>query len=104
MSYRLSFTGGASAEIDHLLTAIEHRLNGHVAMSIAAEDLPAAATEMTVTKCTNGLPPPCPGNEPHGPWVVVAQGPALFVGAIVLAFAAGFGVATMLVVRKLQAR
>jgi hypothetical protein len=104
MNYRLSFTGGASPEINHLLTAIEHRLNGHVAMTMAVEDPPSSATEITIQKCGAPPLPPCTNSEPHGPWYIVAHGPALFYGTIALSFAAGFGVAMMLVGRKLKGR
>lgn len=104
MSYRLGFTGPASTDINHLLTAMEHRLNGHVAAVMAAEDPPATATELVIKKCANGQLPSCPDTNPHGPWLLVAHGPGLHVGLLLLAFAAGFGVVMMLVLRKLKAR
>jgi len=104
MSYRVGFDGAATPVINHLLTAIEHRLNGHVSAEIATEDPPSSATQVSIPTCANGQLPPCPYNDPHGPWFIVAHGPALFFGAIALAFAAGFGVAMMLVQRKLKAR
>ena len=104
MSYRVSFTGPATPDIDQLLTAIAHRLNGHVSAAMAAEDPPSSATQIMIKRCTNGQLPPCPDSNPHGPWLLVADGPALLLGALALAFAAGFGVAMMLVLRKLKAR
>jgi hypothetical protein len=104
MTYRVSFTGPASPDINQLLTAIAHRLNGHVSTAMAAEDPPASATQMMIKKCPNGQLPPCTDSDPHGPWLFVAHGPELVLGALALAFFAGFGVAMMLVLNKLKAR
>ena len=102
MSYRLSFTGPASPDIHHLLTALEHRLNGQVSMSLANEDPPASVTEVSIKKCTNGQLQPCPDNDPRGPWLLVGQGTGLLITIVALSFAAGFGVAMMLVFTRLK--
>ena len=102
MSYRLTFTGPASPDIHHLLAVMEHGLNGQAAGTMAVEDPPASATEVMIQKCENGQKPPCPTSNPHGPWLLVAQGSGFLIAIVALSFAAGFGVAMMLVFSKLK--
>jgi hypothetical protein len=103
MSYRLSFTGVASPEITHLLHAVEHRLNGRASVSLAGEDPVPSGTEITIKICPDGSKPPCADSGPHEPWIIV-HGAGLLIGVAAIAFAAGIGLAMIVMVSKLKAR
>ncbi|HWJ34160.1 MAG TPA: hypothetical protein VNR70_02780 [Steroidobacteraceae bacterium] len=89
MSYQITFDGVASAELTHLLHAVQRQLNGRGMGVLGKMD-----AEAQIASSASIAPPckkePCPATEPgHNPNVIHAL---FFVGGVVV----GFGLCKLL--------
>jgi len=85
MTYRIGFDGVASAEVTHMLRAVQNSLNGagaNLLMHVRAEEAAAseASTVASGSPCTAGTP--CPGGEKGGQDIVIVVVVAAVTGAV----------------------
>ena len=82
MSYQIVFDGTASAELTHLLHAVQRQLNGHGIQMLGQMDAKAetVSAASAVQPCTKE---PCPTTiVGHGPYIVVGLVVGLAVGYV----------------------
>ena len=80
MAYRISFDGVASAEINHVLRAVQHSLNGAGANLLMRVQAQEASASTVASGCLPGQP--CSSGEKGGQDIVVVVVVAAVTGAV----------------------